>query len=208
MPIEKYSNQDHYLDEETGLLKNKPGLRDSEALEKYEAEFAHYRSCQLSQSPLHGDFDLNHLCAIHRHLFSDIYEWAGEIRDIDIAKGNNFFAHHAYIQSAAKPVFEGLSKENHLAGLDEKAFSERAAHYLGEINALHPFREGNGRTQREFINQLAQKNGYFIDWSGMDRKTMLAASIASFQKGDNTRFAELIGSNIQTMEAARQVERE
>ncbi len=76
----------------------------------------------------------------------------GAVRTIDISRGGNRFAHHARIESAAVPIFQQLAKENHLAGLGPEAFSDRAAHYLGELNTWHPFREGNGRAQREFIS--------------------------------------------------------
>ena len=87
-----------------------------------------------------------------------MYEWAGQLRTIDISKGANRFAHYAHIHNAAAPIFLQLAKENHLAGLDTAAFSNCAAYYLGELNALHPFREGNGRALREFISHLAHAN--------------------------------------------------
>lgn len=79
------------------------------------------------------------------------------------------------------------------------AFSERAAYYLREINALHPFREGNGRVQREFINHLAYKNGYFIEWKNVSQADMIQASIDSFQRGDNTKFAGFIQDNLRKL---------
>jgi cell filamentation protein len=93
-----------------------------------------------------------------------LYEWAGQLRTIDIGKGGNRFANHMQIENAAEPIFQQLAKENQLAGLGAEAFSDRAAYYLGEMNALHPFREGNGRAQREFISHLAHVNGYYIAW--------------------------------------------
>ncbi len=141
----KYEGQDHYLDPETGVLRNRLGITDESELEKAEASFVAWRSYELSQKPIAGHFDLAHLQAIHRHLFGDVYDWAGEIRTIDLSKGNSYFANHARIVGAASPIFEKLAKEQSLKGLDTAAFSERAAYYLGEINALHPFREGNGR---------------------------------------------------------------
>jgi cell filamentation protein len=105
-------------------------------------------------------------------------------------------AHHTYLEAAAKPIFEQLAQENHLVGLEAAAFSERAAHYLGEINALHPFREGNGRAQREFINHLAYENGYFIAWSAISAADMVRASIESFHTGNTVKFAELIRTNL------------
>ena len=194
----KYANRDHYLDPETGALKNKLGLREESALAEREADYAAARSFELFESPLPGRFDLEHLKALHRRLFSDLYEWAGEIRDIDIAKGDCFFAHHSHIETAAKHVFKKLAEERHLAGLDSAAFSERAAYYLGEINALHPFREVNDRAQREFINHLAYENGFFIEWGSISQAAMVQASIESFHHSDNTRFAALILNNLRT----------
>ncbi len=192
----KYSNKDHYLDPDTGVLRNKLGIRDSAILEQREADYAAARSYELALHPIKGSFDLAHLCAIHRHLFGDVYDWAGELRDVDVAKGDSLFAHHTHIEAAAKPIFEQLAQENYLAGLEARAFSERAAHYLGEINALHPFREGNGRAQREFINHLAYKNGYFIAWSAISVADMVQASIESFHAGNTAKFAELIRANL------------
>lgn len=157
--MQKYAGSDHYLDPVTGVLKNKLGVQYPTILEEREADYATARSYELAKTPLEGRFDLDHLKAIHKHLFGDVYAWAGELRDIDLAKGNSYFANHTHIVSAARPVFAKLADEGYLTGLDTAAFSERAAYYLGEINALHPFREGNGRAQREFINHLAYKNG-------------------------------------------------
>lgn len=191
----KYSADDPYLDPASGVLKNRLGITDEAALEKREAAHVAIRSYELTQNPLKGRFDLDHLQAIHRYLFQDVYQWAGELRTIDISKGNQLFAHHLHIESAAAPVFKQLAEEKHLAGLGPAAFSARAAHYLGEINALHPFREGNGRTQREFISHLAQTNGYYIAWENVNRSDMLEASIASF-KGDTSKLAALIRDNL------------
>src|ERR1039457_3877110 len=156
----KYSGDDHYIDLESGVLRNRLGITHEALLDAAEADFAAERSRELSQTPLKGKFDLAHLQAIHRHLFGDVYEWAGELRNIDIGKGGSMFAHHGHLVSAAAPIFKQPAEERNLAGLDPERFSERAAHYPGELNALHPFREGNGRAQREFIGHVAQANGY------------------------------------------------
>jgi cell filamentation protein len=139
--------------------------------------------------------------AIHRHLFGDVYEWAGQLRTIDISKGGHLFAHHAHIASAAAPIFNQLAEEKHLAGLDATAFSGRAAHYLGELNALHPFREGNGRAQREFVSHLAAAAGYYIAWEKIKQPDMLRASIQSFA-GDTSKLAALIRENLHTLRDA------
>jgi fido (protein-threonine AMPylation protein) len=88
-----------------------------------------------------------------------------------------------------------LAEENYLKGLDASTFSARAAFYLGGLNALHPFRDGNGRAQREFINHLAFKNGYFIDWANISPDDLIQASIESFHRGDHSKFASLIHDN-------------
>ena len=191
----RYSDSDPYLDPATGVLTNRLGITDEATLEQTEAALAATRSYELSQTPLKGRFDLAHLQAVHRYLFGDLYEWAGQLRTIDISKGGNRFAHHALIESAAAPIFQQLAKEKHLAGLGLEAFSDRAAYYLGELNALHPFREGNGRAQREFISHLAQANGYYVAWENVSPAELLSASIASFH-GDTSELARFIRGNL------------
>ncbi len=198
MRMSQYSNRDHYTDPETGVLKNRLGIILESELEKAEADFAGARSYELVQKPIKGSFDLNHLKAIHKYLFQDLYEWAGECREIDITKGGSSFARFMFIQSAAKAVFDELAKEKYLSGIGKADFCARAAHYLGEINALHPFREGNGRAQREFISQLAYKNRYYIEWKNISQDEMVQASIESF-KGNTSKFVAMIRSNIRDL---------
>jgi cell filamentation protein len=135
------------------------------------------------------------LKAIHKRLFSDVYEWAGQIRQVDITRGNTKFAHANVIESAAKSIFTQLAGENCLCDLDLDEFSRRAGYYLGEINVLHPFRDGNGRAQREFISQLADKAGHHISWSNMSREEMTLASIEAYN-GNSGRMAVLIRKNL------------
>jgi fido (protein-threonine AMPylation protein) len=193
--MSRYSGHDHYLDPASGVLKNRFGITDTATLEASEADLVAARSRELSLAPLKGRFDLAHLQAIHRYLFGDVYDWAGQLRTIDISKGGFLFAHHAHIGSAAVPIFQKLAEEKYLAGLGPAAFSERAGHYLGELNALHPFREGNGRAQREFVSHLARATGYYIAWKNVKQAEMLEASIDSF-KGDTSRLAAIIRENL------------
>ncbi|MGA2116513.1 MAG: Fic family protein [Bryobacteraceae bacterium] len=195
----RYSVDDHYLDPASGVLKNRLGITDAAALEQTEAALVATRSYELSRAPLRGGFDLAHLQAIHRYLFRDVYEWAGELRTIDVSKGGNRFGHHVYIASAATELLKKLAAERHLAGLAPAPFSERAAHYLSELNALHPFREGNGRAQRELMSHLAHANGYYIAWENVKPADLLQASIDSF-KGDITKLAALIRDNLSLLE--------
>lgn len=193
--MSRYSGRDDYLDPVSGVLRNRLGITDATGLEQAEAALVATRSYELSQTPIEGRFDLAHLQAIHRYLFGDVYEWAGQLRTIDISKGGNLFAHHAHIGNAAAPIFKQLVEEKYLAGLNPTAFSDRAAYYLGELNALHPFREGNGRAQREFVSHLAHATGYYVAWENVKQPDMLQASVESF-KGDTSKLAALIRDNL------------
>ncbi|MBS0156799.1 MAG: Fic family protein [Nitrospira sp.] len=193
--MSRYSHHDEYTDPATGVLKNRLGITDAATLETTEAQFVAQRSHELVQDPIPGAFDLHHLQAIHRHLFGDVYDWAGQLRTVDLTKDTSRFAHHAYLERAAGKMFRELAQENYLRGLEPSAFSRRAAHYLAEMNALHPFREGNGRAQREFLSQLARDNHYAIAWEQITQADMLNASRRSFS-GDLAPLTTLIHHNL------------
>lgn len=182
---------DPYLDKETGVLRNLLGIKDQAGLDKAESSLSFLRTSELREQPVVGLFDLAHLQAIHLRLFGDVYDWAGELRQVEIQKDNTVFARQMVIESAARQLFGQLSRERNLRGLSASKFSERAGHYLGEINVLHPFREGNGRAQREFIGQLAQAAGYPVHWSGISQTEMIAASVQAYN-GDSSGLARLI----------------
>lgn len=196
----KYSNNDVYIDSETGVLKNKLGIRDEQALEAREADIVFLRSLDIRKNGFSGAFDLAHLKAIHKHLFGDIYEWAGCFRTIDLHKGATHFAAHGFLEKAGAELCAFLAREQFLVGLKYDYFGKRLAFYLGELNVLHPFREGNGRAQREFITQLAEHSGYWIHWENMTEKQMLEASIQSF-KGENELLHTLILDNMKKLGA-------
>jgi cell filamentation protein len=162
---------DPYLDKETDILRNRLGLRTQAALDRAESTMSFLRTVELHEHPVKGSFDLAHLQATHKRLFDDLYNWAGKIRQVEIQKGDTIFARRLVINSAAQQLFGQLAKEDFLRHLDADPFSERAAHFLGEINVLHPFRDGSGRALREFIGQLARSAGHSIDWSGISRAT-------------------------------------
>lgn len=146
---------DPYVDPTTGIMRNSVGARTQPELDRIEAAFASVRAYELEKGPAIGRYDLDHLRSIHRSLFSDVYPWAGEIRSVVIEKGETRFAMPEHIEGAGAQLFRQLGREQNLRGLGADEFASRAGHYLGEINALHPFREGNGRAQRAFIGQLA-----------------------------------------------------
>lgn len=183
--------EDPYVYPGTTVLRNKLGITDGIALAQREGDLALVRALQLRAHPIKGSFDLVHFRAIHRHIFQDVYSWAGEIRTVAISKGDTMFALPQYVESYGNQLFAQLQAEGQLKGLDHDEFARHAAYYLSEINALHPFREGNGRTQREFMSQLANESGYKLDWSKVMREAMVEASIRSFN-GDNALFEKML----------------
>ena len=175
-----------------GVLRNRLGITDAEELNRIEAALTLLRLGQLEEQPVPGQFDLSHLRAIHRHIFQDVYEWAGELREVDIVKDNSRFAHFRFLESSARELFDRLAQERHLRGLIVDQFVVRAAYYLGELNALHPFREGNGRTQRSFLSLLARAVGYDLAWERVAADEMIEASIQSLFRADNSGFERIL----------------
>ena len=112
-------------------------------------------------------------------MFEDIYPFAGLFRNENIAKGNFSFAKWEFIEDELKRLLNELKEENYLSGLDKEELTKRLAYYMAELNVLHPFREGNGRTIREFIRQLAFKNNYVLDLQNTESSNMLDACIKS-----------------------------
>ena len=187
----KYFESDPYLDPLTGVLRNQLGCTDQEALDQAEGDFSTLRLAEIANQPITGQFDIPHLRSIHHQLFADVYDWAGQFRTVGISRGSSTFCVPAHIESFAADLFGKLYQEEHLSGLPLWRFAEQAAFFLGELNAIHPFREGNERTQREFIRQLAARNGYKISWVGISRSQMTSASIASYD-GDFTPLTKLV----------------
>lgn len=168
-----------YCYPETDILINKLNIHDDSILQEAERELTSRRLVQLAEHPINGRFDYSHLKRIHRFIFQDVYAWAGQERTVDIAK-TNMFCNVKFIDTQAEEIFGRLKQEKLLKGLEREAFIERVSYFFGEINALHPFREGNGRTQREFIRELAIRAGYDIDYSTISEQEMILASIDSF----------------------------
>lgn len=176
---------DPYIYPGTGVLRNLRNRREAEQLNRFEALAAVRRLIELEHRPLQGNFDAAHLRAIHRHIFQDVFEWAGQYRTLDIARGGQFyFAYVSRIQPCLDELFAKLKSERYLKDADEAAFLKRLAYYFGELNAVHPFREGNGRTQREFIREVALQSGRRLHWRNVTREAVYAASHLSFQRAD------------------------
>lgn len=172
----KYTGSDPYIDE-NGVLINKKGIKDESELDKVERASSYMKALYLDQNPIKGKFDLKHLQAIHKKLFEDIYPFAGKIRDGYLQKGQQDFTMGYRIVPQAEKLFTQLKNEQFLKKTEPAKIAGRLAYYMGEINAIHPFREGNGRTQRIFIAQLAKEAGFELTFSKATQEEMINASI-------------------------------
>ena len=181
---------DPYTDPVTGVLRNRLGFTDAAELSAAEREISALAEMQLGERPVRGGFDLAHLREVHRRLFEQVYPWAGQLRSVAIAK-RNLFCLPQYIESESGRVFGQLAGESALRGLGRDRFVDRTTYYLSEVNAIHPFREGNGRAQRVFFTQLAEQAGWRLDFSGTDQRENVAASVASFD-GDPVPLRDVL----------------
>lgn len=181
---------DPYLDRQTGVLHNRLGITDAGELAQAEADFTSVRITQLRRHPLSGRYDLPHLQAFHQHIFGDVYDWAGELRTVSLGKGG-LFCLPQHLISFSEEVFGKLVRAEYLRGLDRPDFVDGLTELLADINALHPFREGNGRTQRSFLTQLARDARHTIRWSVMDPAVNVAASRAA-HRGDNNALRAML----------------
>lgn len=160
-------SSDPYFDESIGDLRNLIGATSPQELNEAEAQIVFANELTLSSADIARTNNLQEVCAIHKHLFGDIYDWAGKIRTVDIIKnesGADFFLIVSRIIDASNYVFSELSAENSLKNMPLASFVQRLAYYYDQLNYIHPFREGNGRTQRLFWTRVAHDAGYDIDW--------------------------------------------
>jgi cell filamentation protein len=183
-------SDDPYVYPGTDVLRNARGIRDGAELKRIEASLTYLRSLQLASRPIPGNYDLPHLQAFHRNLFEGLYNWAGELRTVVLAK-TDLFCLPEHIESYAAEIFGKLAEERQLSGLDRETFIDRLAHYVADVNALHPFRDGNGRAQRTFFAQLAAEAAYRLDWQLVDPQRNIDASVAAMH-GDERPLRELL----------------
>lgn len=174
--MDKYltENGDPYCYPKTNILINKHNIHDSLELETLEAAVteANARTLELVRPP----YSLATMQEIHKHLFNDLYDWAGQIRTIMIMKGNTPFCYPSMIDSNASKLFADLKSDDWLRGLDKECFCNGMAKHYAEFNMLHPFREGNGRTQRVLFDYLAAINGYYIKWGNVTPSDWITAN--------------------------------
>lgn len=178
--MSRYQSNSSYCYEGTDILINKFNIRNQAKLDELEKLYTMLRLAQLSEREPLNEFSSHSFKEIHRIIFGDIYSFAGEFRTEGISKGTSFFAHPSFINEEAERIFNELNEEHLLKGLPVEKFAHRLSYFLSELNALHPFREGNGRTIRELARQIALKSHYELDWSKASSKETIEAFIQSF----------------------------
>ena len=162
--------------EGTTCLVNKFNIRDEHKLMELEAQITFAKAVMLEESPIEGIFDFQHFRKIHEFLFCDLYDWAGQIRTVDISKKRTHFTKFNQIESVATACFQKIPN-GYLDDLSFDEFAERIAELYNDINRLHPFREGNGRVERVFFTQLIRSYEYDINFSEIDTDELMVATI-------------------------------
>lgn len=171
---------DPYVYPGTDVLRNKLDIRDADELARVEGRMATLALAELGVEPLAGVYDLDHYRAFHRFIFGDLYQWAGQLRTVAIAK-QDLYALPQHIASYGAEVFGKLAAADWLRGRDRKGFLDGLTSVIGDVYALHPFREGNSRSLRALFTQLAGDAGYVLDWSRTDQTIRTDALFASMR---------------------------
>jgi cell filamentation protein len=168
---------DPYAYPGTSVLRNRLDIRDGAVLEAFEVEISTLRA---EESLPQGAFDPTHYCAIHHHLFQDVYEWAGQYRTVRTSKSGNAFCYPEYIPAQMDALFLSIRGGDTFTERSRSEFLEEAARFLGELNAIHPFREGNGRAQLAFLGLIGATANHPFAFERIDGSTFLPAMIDSF----------------------------
>ena len=186
---------DPYFYPDAPVLRNRLNIKVAAALEIAEREIVVQRMRQGAVPT--GEFDLAHLQNIHRYLFQDVYDWAGRVRTVEMNKGGSQFLFRKFIVAGMENTHLRLVRTNFLRGLTADKFADEAGLIMGDVNHVHPFREGNGRTQLQYLKQLGKRAGHEIDLTQLDRPAGLwiDASIAS-QDGNYGLMTRLIRNAI------------
>ncbi len=196
----KYDGDDRHLYPGSEVLINLLGITDQVELDDAEASIVLLATLEISRAPLQEPAegpDFAYLQMIHEALFRDIYSWAGTVRDVDISKGGSRFANWRFIEQEGARLAAIIRRESWLAGLAAGRFAERMAWYMGELNVLHPFRDGNGRALREYVRYLASRAGHTLTWDGVAPEEMLETSIIAY-RGDTRPLVALLLRQITT----------
>ena len=182
------AGSDPYCYAGTSVLRNTRGIRDQAELERFESAIVKQRSLEALPR---GNLSVSHYRSIHRHLFQDVYRWAGRFRTVRTHKGSSTFCYPEHIANQMRQLFDGLRQAGYLAHLSTDDFASRAAHFLATLNAIHPFREGNGRSQNIFLGLLAARAGHGMELSRLDATAFRAAMIESFGGSEEPLAAQI-----------------
>jgi cell filamentation protein len=185
---------DPYVYPGTSVLINKLDLQSQSELDRFERLMVAQR---LSEPPPAVEIGYEGYKILHHHLFQDVYDWAGQPRTVDISKEGSYFCRAEFIDSEMENRFRLIREEHWLQHLSQADFAERTAEHLGEINAIHPFREGNGRTQQLFLEILAKQAGHMVLRERIAPEAWNRASINSFQ-GDYNALRDVIRDSMAT----------
>ncbi len=177
----------------TSVLINKRGVRAQSQLDIYESAFC---AARFEQPWPAGKLDASHYLSLHHHLFQDVYEWAGTLRTVRIGKAGVWFCYPEHIKSEMGNLFDWLKSENYFQLLSATEFSKKAARFLSELNAIHPFREGNGRTQMSLLTILVDNAELPFNVPQLKPKRAMDAMIVSF-RGNLLPLEELIFDLVQ-----------
>jgi cell filamentation protein len=192
-----WTHNDPYCWPQTNILRNRLEIRDQSALDEAENGLVNVRA--IAGFP-NGRFSLTHYRACHRWLFGDVYDWAGNYRTVRLAKSQSVFCFPEHIDSQMRQLFGELKAQNFLRQSCRDAFVKRAAWFWSQLNAIHPFREGNGRTQTLFLANIALAGGWYLDLTRLAPKPTLSAMIASFKTGHGGPLEVLIDGLIHQQE--------
>lgn len=175
------------------VLINKFGLKDQNKLDIVERQIVLLKGTEIERNAVFSNVDFNYYKEIHRQLFEDIYDWAGTVRTINISKKGTVFSKHDNIEEIGQLKFKRLVKLNYLNNMDESSFFNELTELYNELNMLHPFREGNGRTLRLFITLLVRNTGRDISFAGCDSDLLMIATIKAAQ-GDLSMLKSIFES--------------
>ena len=173
------TTQSIYCYPDSNVLKNKLNIRDNKLLKTAEEEITLIKQMELLKNPIKGNFSKAHFMNIHKFIFEDIYSFAGKIRREQISKADTMFYPPNLIDRELDKVFAKIKEKNMLKETDKEKVFDNLAYVMAELNIIHPFREGNGRSIREFIRLMAKRMGYDLNWGNVDKEELLEASILS-----------------------------
>lgn len=185
------------------------GVSDQRTLEVLERRFARLRMIELEQNPIDGDFDYDHMKAIHRYIFQDVYEWAGQERTVSMSKeGHRYWPAGPGLKVAADHRYELLAAANFLRGLERADFVAELAEHWAEINVVHSFREGNTRSQFVFFDCLSRRAGWNLDVAafgegGSLREPFVQARFEAQRTGESEALRQVLDRAITPLQGSK-----